>query len=154
MSDIPPQPAPQQKLTPEYIYALDMRIRELEQQNSQLQEKLRRVDNEFGQVITDLETQASQAQDKVTSLETNLGLRLTELGRQSVSAQRELMRQIEVVEGERLPKTMLLSDNFLLRCLTIYGHILVISLVIGLFFGCLGFVIGLISGFPQAGVSP
>jgi predicted RNase H-like nuclease (RuvC/YqgF family) len=146
MTNDAPQPPPQQKLTPEYIYTLDRRIQELEQQDSQLQELLIKVDNEFGQIITDLETQANQAQDKLTSLETNMGLRMTELGRQSTSAQRELMRQIEVVEGERLPKTMLLSDNFFLRALGIYGHIFVISLAFGLFFACLGFIFALIGG--------
>lgn len=149
MSDIPPQPLPQYKLTPEYIYALDRRIQELEQQHSQLQELLERVDNEFGQVINDLEAQANQTQDKLNLLDTNLGLRMTELGRQSVSAQRELMRQIEVVEGEKLPKTMLVSNNFFLRALTIYGHIFVINLAVGIFFMCLGFILGLMGIIPS-----
>jgi hypothetical protein len=151
MSDIASQPSAPQKLTPEFIYAMERRVQELEKQNSQMQELLSRIDNEFGQVIGELETKGSETQERVASLETNLGARMDEVSQQSSLAQKELARQSEIVVRQRLPNTMLLSDSFWMRALAVYGHFFVINLFVGLIFFCLYvviFVVILGSQFP------
>jgi hypothetical protein len=151
MSDIPPQQPPvqqppAQKITPEYIYAMERRVQDLEKKNSQLQELLDRIDNEFGQMLGELETKGIETQGQVASLETNLGARMDEVSQQSALAQKELARQSELVVRQRVPNTMLLSDSFWMRALAVYGHFFVINLVVSVFFICLAVIAGLVLG--------
>lgn len=141
MSDLSPQQPPQQKLTPQFIYAMEQRVQELEKQNTQMQELLARIDNEFGQVIGELETRGTEMQQRAASLEADLGARMDEVTQQSALAQKELARQSEIVVRQRLPNTMLLSDSFWFRALAVYGHFFVINLIVGLFFFCLYMII-------------
>ncbi len=149
MSDIPSQTPPQEKITVNYVYALDQRIRELEQQNNQLEELLKQAESKFKQVSNVLEAQDLQVQEKFSDLKTNLIGQLDEFGRQGNQTLIELTNQAEILDRERLPVTMLLSNNFFMRALTIYGYILVIGLVVGLFFTCLSGIVSTVGGISM-----
>lgn len=95
--------------------------------------------NDLVKVLSDLQNRVNQLESENSALQNALAERITK---------KETLHLLTKLDSIRLPKSGLVSDSFFMRALSVYGHWLVINILLSIVFTILTFALLAALGLP------